>query len=175
MRCKGFFVLVLAALAPCLTPAQATQLVYKCAGKDGGVVFSPQPCGKDAKVVDTSGSLRTGTSPNLQGVSDRAALADIDGRCNGRAGAINDQANQEIRAAEYEISRLRGEAERSRNNFAGATRDNGIRAQMSAAEDRKAAAMRTQNTDLTDLRKECDQDRTAERKKQEDRVRTVQD
>ena len=172
MRRKGFFLVVLAALTPCLTPAHAAQSIYKCAaGKDGGVVFSPQPCGKDAKQVDTSGSLRTGTSPNLQGVSDRAALADIDGRCSGRERAINGQAAQEIQAVEGEIARLSDDSKYSANNFAGATRQNGIRAQYSAAEDRKAATLRIQRTELVDLRKECDQDRLAERKKQEDRAR----
>lgn len=155
------------ALAGCPLLVHSAPAIYKCAGADGGTVFSPQPCGKNAKEVDTTGALRTGTSPNLQGVSDRASLAAIDGRCAGRERAINDQATRAIGEAEGEMARL-GYADGA-NDIARATRENGIRAQYSAAADRKAAAIRSQRNELSDLRKECDKDRVDEIKAQRDR------
>lgn len=151
------------------TPARAEQAIYKCAGKDGGVTFSPQPCGKDAKQVDTSAALRTGTSPNLQGVSDRAALAAVDSKCQSRIVGINNAAATELRGVEREIARLRAELDRSSNNYAGATRDNGIRSQIAAAEDRRSTVEHSQNQDLRDAQHDCDADRAAEIKAQADR------
>lgn len=154
----------IATLTGCPIFVHAAPAVYKCAGADGSAVFSPQPCGKNAKEVDTTGALRTGTSPNLQGVSDRASLAAIDGRCAGRERAINDQATRAIGEAESEMARL-GYADGA-NDIAKATRESGMRAQYSAAADRKATAMRSQRSELSELRKECDKDRADEMKEQ---------
>lgn len=164
-----FFVVIIAMLLP--ASARAAASIYKCVGKDGTTTFSPQPCGKDAKEVDTSGAMRTGTSPNLQGVSDRAAMADIDGRCRNRERAINDEAGRAVQEADAEMRSLNDQAAYSMNNMAGAVRTNGIRAQYSAAADRKATAVRTQSTQLSELRKQCDQERADEIKAQQERSR----
>lgn len=151
------------------TAAHAAPSVYKCKDKAGGVIFSEQRCGKDAKEVDTSRALMTGTSPNVQGISDRAAMSRIDGECSNRERAINDQTAQDIAAADRELGNLALEAQRSTNNYAGATRDNGIRAQFAAAEDRKSAATQAQRSQLADLKRDCETKRTAESKSQQDR------
>jgi hypothetical protein len=139
------------------------------------VVFSPTPCGAAAKKVDTSGALKTGTSPNLQGVSDRAALGAIDGDCRSRELAINDAANSELARIEAEVRHLRDELNRSANNYAGATRDNGLRAQIDGAEARRSATIGQRNSDLNALSASCDQRRAAElqREAERDRGRTT--
>ncbi len=152
--------------AVCSLPAVAAPTIYKCTGADGGTVFLPQPCGKNAKEIDTSRALQHGTAPNLQGVSDRAALATIDGRCANRERAINAQAARSMdEAGELGYSGYVG----GENDIARATRENGIRAQYTAAADRKAAVARAQRIELDDLRKQCDKERADELKAQRDR------
>jgi hypothetical protein len=149
--------------------AHAERSVYKCTKPDGSVVFAAAPCGKDAKEVDTSGALRHGTAPNLQGVSDRAAMAAIDGDCQRRSLAIEDRYRSEIDGASREMDQLRREMNYSNNNFAGATRSNGIREQITADEDRRAASQRSEREEQAALAKECDEERRAELKRQADR------
>jgi hypothetical protein len=140
--------------------------VYKCSKSDGSVVFSPEPCAANAKVIDTSGALRTGTSPNVQGVSDRAAISSIDGQCAAQQLAIDDNANLELARIEKEVKHLRAEMNISANNFAGATRDNGIRDQIAAAESRRDAVLSRQTTDTSRLAASCAERRAAETDRQ---------
>lgn len=152
-----------------ISAAHAEPVVFKCKDKAGGVIFSPQPCGKDAKTVDTSRALLTGTSPNIQGVSDRAAMSRIDGDCSGRERAINDQADSEVKAADSEIANLgRGEAQ-PMNGYASATSDNSLRTRILAAKYRKGIATQVQQKKLADLRKTCDTQREEERKAEQER------
>jgi hypothetical protein len=59
-------------------------IVYKCAGKDGSVIFSQNPCSTDPKKVqeiDTSSALMTGSGGHLRDIA--AGVADTD--CRTRA------------------------------------------------------------------------------------------
>jgi hypothetical protein len=64
--------------------ARNRAIVYKCAGADGSVVFSENPCSNDPKKVqeiDTSGALKTGSGGHLRDIA--AGVADSD--CRSRA------------------------------------------------------------------------------------------
>lgn len=159
---------LLAIAAFAVTAAQAAPSVYKCK-KAGVVIFSEQPCGKDAKEVDTSRALMTGTSPNVQGISDSAAMSRIDGECSDRERAINNQTAQYMETVDREIVNLNVGALRSTNNYAAAAGDNGNRAQITAAENRKSAATQAQRSQLAELKRDCDEKRTAEIRSQKDR------
>jgi hypothetical protein len=63
-------------------------IVYKCAGADGSVVFSQNPCSTDPKKVqeiDTSSALVTGSGGHLRDVA--AGVADGDCRTRARQAA----------------------------------------------------------------------------------------
>jgi len=63
-------------------------IVYKCAGADGSVIFSENPCSSDPKKVkeiDTSGALRTGSGGHLRDIA--AGVADNDCRTRARQSA----------------------------------------------------------------------------------------
>jgi len=65
-------------------PARNRAIVYKCAGKDGSVIFSENPCSNDPKKVqeiDTSSALKTGSGGHLRDIA--AGVADTD--CRSRA------------------------------------------------------------------------------------------
>lgn len=119
--------------------------------------------------MDASAALKTGTAPALQGVSDRAAISAIDGDCAAQRRVINDNANVELARIEREVRHFRSEMNISANNFAGATRNNGIRAQIAGAEDRRADTLNNQRRDLSALGKSCADLRSAERNRQADR------
>jgi hypothetical protein len=155
--------------ASMLTSAHAEPSVFKCRDKAGGVVFSPQPCGKDAKAVDTSRALLSGTSPNIQGVSDRAAMSRIDGDCSNRERAINDQTDNEVSAANTEIENLSRAGAQSASGYGSAASDKDLRARILAAKYRKGVAVQAQPRKLADLRRDCDTRREEERKAEQER------
>lgn len=158
-----------AMLSVALASAENTPVVYKCTKADGSVVFAETPCGAGATVVDTSRALLRGDAPNLQGVSDIAAMAAIDNDCRVRAAALSDRYRQDYAAVDREANRLRVEMSRSTNSYAGATRDNGIRTQLAAIEQRRTDLARGEREERAALVRECDEARRIERKRQADR------
>ncbi|HZX90996.1 MAG TPA: hypothetical protein VFE67_10155 [Rudaea sp.] len=63
-------------------------IVYKCAGANGSVVYSENPCSTDPKKVqeiDTSGALKTGSGGHLRDIA--AGVADNDCRSRARQAA----------------------------------------------------------------------------------------
>ena len=152
---------------PCFA---ATPVVYKCAGSNGTVVFSQAPCGKDAKQVDTSGALRTGTSPNVQGVSDYAALGRIDSDCRIQADLLARRYQADVAEVDAQVSRLRASMRYSSNNLAGATRDSGIQTQIAALTERRSALQDMERNERRDLDVRCTERRAAETKAQADRA-----
>ena len=70
-------------------PAQRNgAIVYKCAGADGSVVYSQNPCSTDPKKVqeiDTSGALMKGSGGHLRDIA--AGVADSDCRSRARQSA----------------------------------------------------------------------------------------
>ena len=95
--------------AMCIAHAEKT--VFKCAGPNGATVFSPTPCGKDAKEVDVSKSSSLGapvTNDAIQGIS--RSVADI--RCRDDAfRSTQGSANDEIRPLQAERDRLQRDAD----------------------------------------------------------------
>lgn len=149
--------------------AHSAPAVYKCVGPNGTVVFSQLPCGKDAKAVDTSGALRTGTSPNVEGVSDYAAMGRIDSDCRMRELEIDKQYQGELADVDRRIARLHAAMRTSMNNLAGATRNNGIQAEIASLNDSRSSILERERADRADLRSTCDERRAAERQRQVDR------
>jgi hypothetical protein len=102
-------------------------------------------------------------------VSDRAALSSIDGNCAAKRRAIDDNATFELARIEKEVRAFRNEMNISANNYAGATRDNGIRDQIAGAESRRADVLSNQHRDVVELDKSCEDQLSAERKREADR------
>src|SRR3954447_19068134 len=75
--------------------------IYKCSGPTGATVFSQVPCGKDSAQVG-SGAKKSAIPAIADPAGDRAALADIDGRCDARSHKILD--NYAARFAEANAS-----------------------------------------------------------------------
>jgi hypothetical protein len=151
------------------SPWAAPPSVFKCAGPNGSVVFSQTPCGKDARQVDTSRALRAGTSPNVQGVSDYAALGRIDSDCRLESEQMARWYAAEIASVDSEIARVKASMRYSSNNLAGATRDNGLQTQLASLTERISAVQAMERSDTADLRQRCDERRAAERNAQAER------
>jgi hypothetical protein len=165
---RAWIALALLAAAGSAGASDGAPTIYKCV-KDGGVVFSPTPCGANATQVDTSRALMRGDSPNVQGVSDAAAVASIDGDCRSRSRAITNRYAADYAGLNQEIARLNAELSISANNFAGATRDNGIRAQLAGIGQRRSDLMRGEREEQAALARQCDDARREEQKRQAER------
>src|SRR6478736_10463352 len=116
---------VLAALACGQAFAQADQadknekaaernraIVYKCAGADGSVIFSQNPCSTDPKKVqeiDTSGALKTGSGGHQRDIA--ASVADSNCRTRAHQSAYGtlgtDLQSSNDHIADYEQRRQR--------------------------------------------------------------------
>ena len=166
---KASIVAAAACAALLSVAAHAAPAVYKCAGPNGSIVFSQLPCGKDAKAVDTSGALRTGTSPNVEGVSDYAAMGRIDSDCRMSELAIDRRYQDELADVDRRIARLRDSMRTSMNNLAGATRNSGIQAEIASLNDSRSSILERERAERADLRSACDDRRAEERKRQADR------
>jgi hypothetical protein len=74
------FLIAIASLAFGTGTAVAAGTIFKCRDANGGTIFSPTPCGKDAKEIRADGpsSLKSDAHPTndaIQGISD--SVADI--------------------------------------------------------------------------------------------------
>lgn len=167
---KVFYGVLLLAITSPSSAYGTPPSVYKCAGANGTVVFSQMPCGKDAKQVDTSRALRTGTAPNVQGVSDYAALARIDSDCRLAGDQIAQRYASEMAGVNRQIAVLSNSMRYSNNNLAGATRDSGLQTEIASLNDRKSSIQRLERDDQADLRQRCTHRREEERKAQEARA-----
>lgn len=148
--------------------AMAAPTVYKCT-KGDTVVFSPTPCGLEAVQVDTSRALRAGDAPHVQEVSDGAALARIASDCRMEKLAIGDRYQAQYRTVEQEIRGYEAEMQRSRNNFAGATRDTGLREQISGARQRLSDLQRAERQERAESARTCTEREREERQRQADK------
>jgi hypothetical protein len=86
----------------------AEKAIYKCSGPNGSTVFSPTPCGKNAKEVDVSKSSSLSAAPSNDAIRDiRDNVSDI--RCRDDAQKLYVEpdtsaivrAQADIRAAEH--------------------------------------------------------------------------
>ncbi|RYD14031.1 MAG: DUF4124 domain-containing protein [Lysobacteraceae bacterium] len=143
--------------------------VYRCTSASGTVVFSQTPCGRDAREVDTSAALKAGTSPNVEGVGDYAALGRIDSDCRMQELAIERRLESDLGAIDREMATLKDSMRYSANNLAGATRDNAIQTRVASLEASRTSVLGMARSDRVDLARPCDERRAQELKRQADR------
>lgn len=140
----------------------ASPKVFKCTDAHGVVVFTPQPCGKDAQAVDTSAALRvpsdTGASAT-EAVSNSVAKSQLDIDCNNRRAAVADGYGGQLNGIAAQIGSLRRSKDYSFNNNAGETRNMQIETQISGLETRRSAIM----TAITQQQMAVDSDCNARR------------
>lgn len=136
--------------------------VYKCKDANGVVVFSQQPCGKDAQTVDTSAALRV---PSDTGASMTEALShsvdksqlEID--CANRRDNAARSYGAELNGIDAQIRALRRSKLYSNDNNAGQTRDLSIETQISGLETRRSSI----TTAITQQQMAIDSDCAAKR------------
>lgn len=147
-------------------PASAVDgTLYKCTDASGVTTFRLVPCSGESAAMSESESS---AASDAEKIADREAISKIGADCVWRAWHINARADTAIRGTE--TTRLRSEAAASANNSEGAPSSaNDLAGQLAAAEDKKTSTLSGQRTDLKHLRKECDKERAAERKRQADR------
>lgn len=132
--------------------------VFKCTDANGVVVFSQQPCGKDAKAVDTSAALRV---PSDIGASMTEALSrsvdrsqlEID--CANRQSAVIDGSSGELRSTDAEIAYLHRYQNGTPNNAAGAARDAQAETRINGLEAKKARILDQVRQQQTAVENDC--------------------
>jgi hypothetical protein len=161
---KSSLFLILLAAAGLASSASAGP-IYKCAGPTGATVFSQTPCGKDAAAVASSSS-KASTSANDAG-NDKAALAEIDSRCDAGSHKIVDGYRGQFADANASIADLH------RNlmvaGAGGVEKDPAVQKKIDALEAHKTDMLGSQDRELSTLRDQCQVERTAVLKRQADR------
>jgi hypothetical protein len=165
MRRLILLVVLLAAVGlPSLVSAAT---IYRCAGPGGATVFSQVPCGKDASEVASPGSKKTQNSPAFDAIGDKAALAEIDGRCDTQKHKILDDYSARFAEANASLADLH------KNlivpGASGAEKDPAVQKEIVAVEARKTELLGSQDRELSVLRNQCQVERTAELKRETDR------
>ena len=144
--------------------AAHAQKVYKCVDANGTTVFSPTPCGPAAKEIDTTAAAHQGGES-----SDAVRDISLGSQCKNRADAVYAQFGGPLAAVQREINDERDSMRYSRNNLAGATRDNAISRRIAALEGRKTTLMDEQNAALVAADQACAADQEAEAKRRRER------
>ena len=145
--------------------------IYRCAGPGGATVFSQVPCGNDAAQVAPSGAMKPpSSSPAADASSDKAALAEIDSRCDAQSRRILDNYSARFADANAAIADLHKHLMVS--GPAGAKKDPEVRKQITALEAKKTDMLDAQDHELSALRDQCQVDRNAELNRETDRDAT---
>lgn len=164
---KGFTLLMAGlSLSLCFDSAFA-QKVYKCTSSTGVVTFTHDPCGADAKEVDTSKANKHSAAHDRTDVTNAVAIDDMDHECIQRIDNISRNANSQISEIGAEIKRLRHDMEYSKNNLAGAQRDTGIQTQITGLEARISAMETTRDNAVLTAQETCRLRREAELQRQD--------
>lgn len=147
-------------------PASAVDgTLFKCTDASGVTTFRLVPCGDESAAASKS---ELSAASDAEKIADREAISKIGADCVWRAWHINARADTAIRGTE--TTRLRSEATASANDpEAAVSNGSDLAGQLAAAEDKRTSTLSGQRTDLKHLRKECDKERAAERKRQADR------
>jgi hypothetical protein len=161
---KSSLFLILLAVAAFASSAWAGP-IYKCAGPTGATVFSQTPCGKDAAAVASSSS-KASTSAVDAG-NDKAALAEIDSRCEAGSHKIVDGYRGQFADANASIAELHKHLMVPGAN--GVEKDPAVQMKINALEAKKTDMLGSQDRELSTLRDQCQVERTAELKRQTDR------
>lgn len=165
---KGFVILVAGLwLSLCIDPAFA-QKVYKCNGPNGSVVFTHDPCGADAKEIDTTKANKHSAPHDRTDITNGVAIDDLDHECQSRIDSMVRNANVDIGRVAAQVAELRHSMDYSKNNLAGAQRDTGIQTQISGLEGRIAGMESTRDSAVFAAQDNCRTRREAELKRQAD-------
>jgi hypothetical protein len=161
---KSSLLLFLLAAAGLASSAHAGP-IYKCAGPTGATVYSQTPCGKDAAAIASNGSKASvGTN---DASNDKAALGEIDARCDAGSRKIVDAYRTEFADANASIADLHKTLMVQGPN--GVEKDPAVQKKIDALEARKTDLLGAQDRELSTLREQCRVERTAEVKRQADR------
>jgi hypothetical protein len=146
--------------------------IYRCAAPGGGTVFSQVPCGDDAAKVAGSTSKQS-SAPGADAATDKAALAEIDGRCDAQSRHIVDGYSARFAEANAKIVDLHKSLMVKGAN--GTEKDPEVQKQIAAVEASKTELLGDQDREISAVREQCQMDRTTELKRQSDRktARTV--
>jgi hypothetical protein len=164
MRRLILLVLLAAVGLPSLVSAAT---FYRCAGPGGATVFSQVPCGKDASEVAAPGSKKTPNSPAFDAIGDKAALAEIDGRCDTQKHKILDDYSTRFAGANASLADLHKKLIVA--GPTGAEKDPAVQKEIVAVEARKTELLGSQDRELSVLRNQCQVERTAELQREADR------
>ena len=140
--------------------------IYRCAAPGGGTVFSQVPCGSDAAKVAGSTSKQV-AAPGADAAGDKAALAEIDGRCDAQAKQIVDGYAARFAEANTKIADLHKNI--VVKGASGAEKDPEVQKQIAAVEANKTTLLGDQDRELSAVRDQCQMDRNVELKRQSDR------
>jgi hypothetical protein len=111
---------LLALFALCAHGLWAESTIYKCAKADGSTVFSPTPCGKDAKEIGVPKASDVASQPSNNAIRDISdSVADIHCRDTARSLYV-DPDTSAISRAKSEIAEIQSHAWVSANNPAAA-------------------------------------------------------
>jgi len=139
--------------------------IYRCTDAKGATVYSQVPCGKDATQLGASGNAKA-NAPIVDATHDRAALNDIDARCETESHRIRDSYTTRFAQANEEIAALHKKVMATGK---GADGDPELRKQIVTVEASKTELLGDQDGDLSALQRKCEAERTAETKRQADR------
>lgn len=139
--------------------------IYRCTDAKGATVYSQVPCGKDATQLGASGNAKA-NAPIVDATHDRAALNDIDARCETESHRIRDSYTTRFAQANEEIAALHKKVMATGK---GADGDPELRKQIDTVEASKTELLGDQDGELSALQRKCEAERTAETKRQADR------
>jgi hypothetical protein len=148
-----------------LASSAAAGPIYRCTGPTGATVFSQTPCGKDAATIASNGST-TGSNAN-DAVNDKAALTEIDARCDAGSHKIVESYRTKFADANASIADLHRQLMVQGED--GVEKDPAVQKKIEALEARKTDLLGSQDRELSTLRNQCQVERTAEMKRQADR------
>ena len=162
---RSLLLVLLAALgAPSIAPAAS---IYRCTGPTGATVFSQVPCGKDSSEVGGSGSKKSDASAIADPAGDRAALAEIDGRCKAQSQKILDDYSARFADENASIADLHKRLIVPGDG--GAAKDPAVQKEIATVEGRKTELLGAQDRELSTVRNQCQVERNTEVKRQADR------
>jgi hypothetical protein len=144
------------------------QKVYKCTSTTGAVTFTHDPCGADAKEVDTTKANRHSAPTDRTDTADAVTIDDMDRECAQRVENIRRNASVQIGHINAEIAKLKTDMIYSKNNLAGAQRDTGIQTEITGLEARIGGIETTRDTNIFSAEDSCRVRREAEVKRQND-------
>lgn len=144
--------------------------IYRCAGAGGATVFSQVPCGTDAAQVAPSGTKKPQSAPGVDASNDKAALAEIESRCDAESHRILDGYSARFADANAAIADLHKHLMVSGAD--GTDKDPAVQKQIVVLEGKKTDLLDSQDHELSALRNQCQADRNAELKRETDRDAT---